>query len=114
MPTPLSSPFPLPLAPVWRCTSPPLLASGTTVAYAASIVSTVKTGGESFFETSALLITFVVLGKLLETMAKARTTSALLKLLDMQPRGCGERMLAGLVWGKGRGRGDPGMGCWGG
>jgi Cu+-exporting ATPase len=62
--------------------------AGTSVAYAASVVSAVKTGGESFFETSALLITFVVLGKWLETMAKSRTTSALLKLLDMQPREC--------------------------
>ena len=53
----------------------------------------------SFFETSALLITFVVLGKYLESVAKARTTTALLKLLDLQPRTKEARRGAGvIVW----------------
>lgn len=38
-----------------------------------------------FFETSALLITFVLLGKYLETVAKGKTSDALSALLDLQP-----------------------------
>jgi cation transport ATPase len=64
-----------------------LVVLGTTTAYVASVACVMGLGGTkpSFFETSALLITFVVLGKYLETVAKAKTTDALLKLLDMQP-----------------------------
>ena len=38
-----------------------------------------------FFDTSALLITFVMLGKTLESLAKARTGTALEALMDLQP-----------------------------
>lgn len=67
-----------------------LVALGTTTAYVASVVCAFTSAGEatSFFETSALLISFVVLGKWLETVAKAKTTDALLKLLHLQPRKC--------------------------
>lgn len=37
-----------------------------------------------FFETSALLISFVVLGKFLESLAKGRTSNALAALLELQ------------------------------
>jgi Cu+-exporting ATPase len=40
--------------------------------------------GAHFFEISSTLITFVVLGRLLESVAKARTSEALSKLIDMQ------------------------------
>ena len=36
--------------------------------------------GMHYFETSALLITFVVLGKFLEALAKGRTSEALYKV----------------------------------
>ncbi len=64
-----------------------LVVLGTTTAYLASVACALGFGGAStsFFETSALLITFVVLGKLLETVAKGKTTEALLKLLNLQP-----------------------------
>jgi P-type Cu+ transporter len=39
----------------------------------------------SFFEISALLITFVFLGRLLENIAKARTSDAITKLIQLQP-----------------------------
>jgi Cu+-exporting ATPase len=39
----------------------------------------------TFFETSALLIAFVMLGKWLEAVAKGRTSDALSALLDLQP-----------------------------
>ncbi len=65
-----------------------LVVLGTSVSYFGSVVGavTAATGSASFFETSTLLITFVVLGKYLETLAKAKTTDALLKLLYLQPR----------------------------
>ncbi len=42
--------------------------------------------GEVFFETSALLITFIVLGKYLEASAKGRTSEAIKKLLSLQAK----------------------------
>ena len=38
-----------------------------------------------FFETAAMLLTFVVLGKYLESLAKGRTSSALCRLMELQP-----------------------------
>jgi Cu+-exporting ATPase len=38
-----------------------------------------------YFETSAFLITFVILGKWLETKAKSRTSEAIKKLMKLQP-----------------------------
>jgi Cu+-exporting ATPase len=37
-----------------------------------------------FFETSAMLITFVILGRLLESIAKGKTSDAITKLLHLQ------------------------------
>ena len=41
---------------------------------------------ELYFETAAYLITFVVLGKWLETKAKGRTSEAIKKLMGLQPK----------------------------
>jgi len=38
-----------------------------------------------FFEVSSLLITFILLGKLLENIAKGKTSEAIAKLLALQP-----------------------------
>ena len=68
-----------------------LVAGGTTAAYVYSIISIIYgmvTPGfksQQYFETSAMLITFVFMGKYLETVAKGRTSDALRKLLDLQP-----------------------------
>ena len=67
-----------------------LLMLGTTAAYVYSVIAIVLTEGygaqmPSFFETSALLITFVCVGKYLEALAAGRTSNALRKLLDLQP-----------------------------
>ena len=42
-------------------------------------------GEEHFFETSATLITFVILGRLLEQIAKSKTNEAISKLVELQP-----------------------------
>jgi P-type Cu+ transporter len=43
-------------------------------------------GDMVYFETSSLLITFIILGKLLEAMAKGRTSEAIKKLMGLQAR----------------------------
>ncbi len=72
-----------------------LVALGSTVAYAYSILVTVwKTldlGGvlaaeHVYFETSATIITLIVLGKLVEVKAKSRTSSAIKALIGLQPK----------------------------
>jgi Cu+-exporting ATPase len=62
-----------------------LVAMGTTVAYGYSIFNLLTGRGETYFETSALLITFVTLGKWLEGRAKSQASSAVKKLIKLQP-----------------------------
>ncbi|MEO8486774.1 MAG: heavy metal translocating P-type ATPase [Betaproteobacteria bacterium] len=63
-----------------------LVALGTTMAYGLSAVVTVLGLHEHvYFEASAAVITLVLLGKLLETRAKAGTSAALEGLVKLQP-----------------------------
>ncbi|MFA6227754.1 MAG: heavy metal translocating P-type ATPase [Patescibacteria group bacterium] len=62
-----------------------LVAAGTSAAYLYSFISVFR-GGEIFFETSALLITFVVLGKWLEARAKGKASAAIKKLAKLQAK----------------------------
>ncbi|MBS6383368.1 MAG: copper-translocating P-type ATPase [Veillonella dispar] len=66
-----------------------LVVMGTTVAYLFSIYNWQfhpELGPHGiYFETSAWLITFILLGKLLEEIAKGRTSEALQKLIALQP-----------------------------
>jgi Cu+-exporting ATPase len=64
-----------------------LVALGTTVAYVLSLaVWLVPIAGQHvYFEAGAVVITLVLLGKLLEARAKARTASAIRALLKLQP-----------------------------
>ncbi|EKD67661.1 MAG: hypothetical protein ACD_48C00279G0001, partial [uncultured bacterium] len=77
-----------------------LIAIGTSVAFIYSVInfityvirnnSTIGLNGEKipdlYFETAAFLITFVVLGKLLEAIAKGRTSDAIKKLMGLQAK----------------------------
>jgi Cu+-exporting ATPase len=69
-----------------------LIAIGTSAAYFFSVFSMIyplvepQFEGEIFFETSALLITFVVLGKYLEAMAKGKTSNAIKRLMGLQAK----------------------------
>ena len=77
-----------------------LIAIGTSVAYFYSVVNYVsyyaKTSSligvgdakipELYFETAAFLITFVILGKWLETKAKGKTSDAIKKLMGLQAK----------------------------
>jgi P-type Cu+ transporter len=63
-----------------------LIAIGTSSAYFYSLAATfvpALQGEPVFYETSALLLTFVILGKLLEARAKGRTGDAIKKLMGL-------------------------------
>lgn len=68
-----------------------LVALGTNAAYFYSVYIVIKGlvsasfEGEDFFETSAMLISFILLGKYLEVVAKGKTSDALAKLTDLAP-----------------------------
>ncbi|HSO07246.1 MAG TPA: heavy metal translocating P-type ATPase [Pelomicrobium sp.] len=64
-----------------------LVALGTTMAYAFSAVVTVFALDQHvYFEASAAIITLVLMGKLLESRARARTSAAIESLIRLQPR----------------------------
>ncbi|GLJ47601.1 hypothetical protein SUGI_1005210 [Cryptomeria japonica] len=68
-----------------------LVALGTNAAYFYSVYIILKSfssdsfKGQDFFETSALLISFILLGKYLEVLAKGKTSDAIAKLMDLAP-----------------------------
>lgn len=62
-----------------------LIMLGTSVAYFYSVAATFfLTGYSSFYDTSAMLITFILLGRWLEASAKGRTSGAIRSLMDLQ------------------------------
>ena len=65
-----------------------LVALGTSMAYFFSLFVTVSAapGLHVYFEASAAVITLVLLGKLLEARAKAKTGEAIAALVRLQPR----------------------------
>lgn len=69
-----------------------LVALGTSAAYFYSLYEAFRTLGNHeymprlYFETSAVLITLVLVGKYFEDLAKGRTTEAISKLLSLQAK----------------------------
>src|SRR5881296_251865 len=67
-----------------------LIAIGTSAAYLYSAVVTFLPGFFPFesvyFETAAIIITLILVGRLLETRTKEKASHAVRKLLDLQPR----------------------------
>ncbi|XP_052209704.1 probable copper-transporting ATPase HMA5 isoform X4 [Diospyros lotus] len=68
-----------------------LIALGTNAAYFYSVYSVFKAAtspnfkATDFFETSSMLISFILLGKYLEVLAKGKTSEAIAKLMDLAP-----------------------------
>ncbi len=68
-----------------------LVVLGTSAAYFYSLFSLIypyfvpSYHGEVFFETSAILLTFIFLGKFLEEVTKGRTSEAIKKLIELRP-----------------------------
>ncbi|VFJ13966.1 heavy metal translocating P-type ATPase [Candidatus Nitrosocosmicus franklandus] len=67
-----------------------LIAIGTTAAYVYSAIVTLIPGYFPFtavyFETAAIIITLILIGRLLETKTKEKASYAVRKLLDLKPR----------------------------
>lgn len=63
-----------------------LVALGTTAAYGFSVYQTFVGRGHVYYESSAVVITLVLLGRLLEARAKGRTSEAIRKLMGLAPR----------------------------
>lgn len=67
-----------------------LIAIGTSAAYLYSAVVTIVPGYFPFksvyFESAAIIITLILIGRLLETRTKEKASDAVRKLLDLQPR----------------------------
>ncbi len=63
-----------------------LVALGTTASYAYSVYSLIIGSHTFYFESSAMIITLVLLGKTLESRARAKTSEAIEKLMDLAPK----------------------------
>ena len=65
-----------------------LIALGSSVAYfySLSILVLPRLGGHVYFETSAVIITLIKFGKLLEARTKGKTGGAIKKLIGLQPK----------------------------
>ncbi len=65
-----------------------MYAMGTGAAYTASVLATlgVLPSGYVFYEAAVLLASFLMLGRLLETIAKGRTSEAIKKLVGLQAK----------------------------
>ncbi len=66
-----------------------LVSLGSTAAYLLSVVATFfprLVGSMTFYDSAALIVTLIFLGKYLETRAKGQTNEAIKKLAGLQPR----------------------------
>jgi Cu+-exporting ATPase len=78
----------------WSADMNTLIAVGTSAAYLYSLVATVAPdavadGGalpDVYFDTAAVIIALILLGRVLEARARAGTTEAIKKLIGLQPR----------------------------
>ena len=63
-----------------------LVALGTSSAYLFSLANMFTGKADLYFETSAVLITLIILGKLLEARAKGQTSAAIKSLMGLQAK----------------------------
>src|SRR5690606_8194546 len=64
-----------------------LIALGTTAAYGFSLaVYAFSLDEHVYFESSAMIITLVLMGRWLESVSKGRASDAIRKLLELQPK----------------------------
>ncbi|MDA8229641.1 MAG: heavy metal translocating P-type ATPase, partial [Desulfitobacterium hafniense] len=63
-----------------------LIALGTSAAYFYSVATTFFIPGHVYYETSSIIISLIILGKLLESNAKGRTSEAIKKLIGLQAK----------------------------
>ncbi|HEM62245.1 MAG TPA: copper-translocating P-type ATPase, partial [Chloroflexi bacterium] len=63
-----------------------LIAMGSSAAYFYSLAATFLLGGHVYYETAAMIITLIILGRYLEARAKGRTSEALKRLMGLQAK----------------------------
>ncbi|MHB8155792.1 MAG: heavy metal translocating P-type ATPase [Desulfocucumaceae bacterium] len=63
-----------------------LVVLGTSAAYFYSVASTFFFPGHVYYETGAIIITLILLGRMLEAIARGRTSEAIKKLIGLQAR----------------------------
>ena len=63
-----------------------LVALGTSAAYFYSLATTFFVQGPAYFDTAAVIITLIILGKYLEAGAKGRTSEAIKRLMGLRPK----------------------------
>jgi Cu+-exporting ATPase len=63
-----------------------LVAMSTSAAYFYSVYITFFSSGNLYYSTAVMLMTFIILGKLLEAMAKGRTSAAIRKLMGLRAK----------------------------
>ncbi|MBM3133930.1 MAG: copper-translocating P-type ATPase [Chloroflexi bacterium] len=63
-----------------------LVALGTSAAYFYSLATTFFVDGPAYFDTAAVIITLIILGKYLEARAKGRTSEAIKRLVGLRPK----------------------------
>ena len=63
-----------------------LVALGTSAAYGYSLYNVIAGSGHYYFESAAIVITLVLLGKMLETGARGKTSAAIEMLMNLQPK----------------------------
>ncbi len=62
-----------------------LVSVGGSIAFFYSVVATF-TGQDTFYDTAAIIVTFIFLGKVLEALAKGRASSAIRTLMGLQAK----------------------------
>ncbi len=63
-----------------------LVALGTSAAYFYSVANTFLVSGPLYYETAAVLLALIILGKRLEAVAKGRTSEAIKRLMGLRPK----------------------------
>ncbi len=63
-----------------------LIAMGTSAAFLYSVASTFFIEGPLYYDTAAVIITLIILGKYLEARAKGRTSEAIKRLMGLAPK----------------------------
>ena len=63
-----------------------LVSVGTLSAWEYSLYNLVSGGGDYYFESSVIIITLILFGKMLEMRAKNRTSEAVSRLMDLTPK----------------------------
>ena len=63
-----------------------LVAMGSSAAYFYSVATTFWVDGPAYYDTAAVIITLIILGKYLEAGAKGRTSDAIKRLMGLRPK----------------------------